>query len=141
MGARPNIIVTKGHKGHFTLSAGSSEAGYHEGCSFGQFFPSAVCDTDASKWPIALDTMGRFDELASICYDIRKAQAAEDPWDWTAFDDFFANLPTPTGTPFATSGEDFLSAVVAFDDNFTPPVNHRELILTAVLCAKLDGSA
>jgi len=141
MGARPNINVTKGHKGHFTLSAGSSEAGYHEGCSFGQFFPSAVCDTDASKWPIALDTMGRFDELASICYDIRKAQATSSSWSWDDFDAFFANLPTPSGTPFATSGEDFLSAVVAFDDNFTPAVDHRELILIAVLAAKVDGVA
>ena len=140
MGAKPNIHIGK-HKGHLVIAAGSSEAGYHEGCSFGVHHPAAVCDGDPSKWPISLDTAGRFDELASICYDIRKAQATSSAWSWTAFDAFFDNLPTPTGTPFATDGADFLANVVAYDDNFTPAVDHRELILIAVLAAKVDGSA
>ena len=48
---------------------------------------------------------------------------------------------TPSGTPFATSGEDFLANVIAYDDNFTPAADHRELILIAVLVAKVDGVA
>lgn len=140
MGAQPNVHIGP-HKGHLCIAVGSSEGGYHEGCSFGRLHPSEVCDADASKWPISLDTRLRFDELASICYDIRKAQATETPWDWTAFDAFFSALPTPSATPFATDGGDFLSAVVAYDDNFTPTVDHRELILVAVLVAKVDGTA
>ena len=140
MGAQPNIHIGP-HKGHLVIAAGSSEGGYHEGCSFGILHHAAVCDTDASKWPVSLDTRGRFDELATICYDIRKAQAASSPWSWDDFNAFFAALPTPSGTPFATSGEDFLANVVAFDDNFSPAVDHRELILIAVLVAKVDGVA
>ena len=140
MGARPNIHIGK-HKGHLVIAAGSSEAGYHEGCSFGVHYPAAVCDGDASKWPVSLDTMGRFDDLASICYGIRVAQATSSSWSWDDFNAFFDNLPTPSGTPFATDGADFLANVVAYDDNFTPAVDHRELILIAVLAAKVDGSA
>lgn len=140
MGAQPDIHIGP-HKGHLVVAVGSSIGGYHEGCSFGALHPAAVCDGNASLWPVSLDTRGRFDELAGICYDIRKAQATSSSWSWTAFDAFFAALPTPSGTPFATSGEDFLSAVVAFDDNFSPVVDHRELILIAVLVAKVDGVA
>lgn len=140
MGAQPNVHIGL-HKGHLVIAVGSSIGGYHEGCSLGRLHPAAVCDADASKWPVSLDTRGRFDELATICYDIRKAQATSSAWSWTAFDAFFSALPTPDATPFATSGADFLTNVVAFDDNFTPVVDHRELILIAVLVAKVDGVA
>ena len=140
MGAKPDVHIGP-HKGHLCIAVGSSEGGYHEGCSLGRLHPAAVCDTDGSKWPVSLDTCGRFDELATICYDIRTAQGSSLPWSWDDFNAFFASLPTPSGTPFATDGGAFLANVVAFDDNFTPAVDHRELILIAVLCAKVDGVA